>query len=190
VKTVLFVPGFKEGLDSRHYAKTLKAIEDKGYKVEFVPIHWLRTTITDWVTELNRVYSQHDPKETILAGFSYGSMTAFVAASQRLPGELWLFSLSPYFSEDIPLLKLAWLRTIGKQRTERFWRVSFNELAPKVTCKTLLFAGGREIKKYVIMGKRATEAERLLAHAKLFIIPGVGHDVADSKYIEAIKEHI
>lgn len=36
MKTVLFVPGLKEDMESRDYALTIDAIESKGYKVKFV----------------------------------------------------------------------------------------------------------------------------------------------------------
>ena len=49
MKTVLFVPGFRENLKTRDYKSTIKAIEEKGYGVKFVPINWQKTVISDWV---------------------------------------------------------------------------------------------------------------------------------------------
>ena len=69
--------------------------------VLFVPIQWKRTTIIDWEAELNTARKQYRPEDTILAGFSFGSMTALAATSHRNPSELWLFSLSPYFSDNL-----------------------------------------------------------------------------------------
>ena len=111
MKTVLFVPGYPENLESRDYVSTISSIETAGYVVKFVPIEWARTTIDDWVAELEAEYSKHDPRDTVLAGFSFGAMTAFVAASKRNPSELWLFSLSGYFDEDIKNkeMKKSWL---------------------------------------------------------------------------------
>lgn len=129
MKTVLFVPGFREDISSRDYKSTIAAIESKGYKVEFVPINWLRTTIHDWTKELNEVYSNYDVAETILAGFSYGSMTAFMATTRRNPYELWLFSFSPYFSDDITEMKKSWLSNIGLHRANSFRKLDFNTLA-------------------------------------------------------------
>jgi len=190
MKTVLLVPGFQHDLKNRDYDTTIKAIEAKGYKVEFVPIQWKRTTIDDWGKQLNEVYEQLKPEDTILAGFSYGAMTVLKAAADRMPSELWLFSLSPYFSEDIPLLKLAWLRTIGKQRKERFWRVSFNRLAPAITCKTLLFIGDNESSKYPDLKRRVEQAHTLLKGSKLIRIPGGKHDSTNPEYIDAIEHGI
>ena len=148
MKTVLFIPGFQQDLQTTNYKVTLKAIESRGYATVFVPINWKRTTIDDWVNQVQIIYDQYESENTILAGFSYGAMTALSVAAKRPPSALWIFSLSPYFSEDIPLLKLAWLRNIGKQRTERFWRLSFDALAPAITCNTQLFIGDSEAKKF------------------------------------------
>jgi pimeloyl-ACP methyl ester carboxylesterase len=190
MKTVLFVPGFKEGLTDRNYKAVLKVIESKGYKAVFVPMQWKRTTITDWEAELAKVYEKYEPKNTILAGFSYGAMTALVAASKRVPAGLWLFSLSPYFSEDIPFLKLAWLRAIGKQRQERFWRLSFDELYPKVVCPVKLFAGSKELQKWPDMARRAEDAAQKFKNCTYTVVENVGHNIEHPLYIQAIKEQV
>ncbi len=190
MKTVLFVPGFREDVETRQYGMTLEAIKKSGYKVVFVPIRWARTTIDDWVAELETEYKKHDPRTTVLAGFSYGAMTALVAASKRQPSELWLFSLSPYFSEDIPGLKLAWLRTIGKQRTERFRRIYFGKLSDIIKCKTLVFMGEKEAQKYPDLRKRCEEAVATIKTAELIVAVGAKHDVTAAGYIKAIQDNI
>jgi len=190
MKTVLFVPGFKEQLNSRDYKSTIKAIEDKGYKVTFVPINWQRTLISDWVKELDQVYEKHDPKKTILAGFSYGSMTAFLSATNRTPSELWLFSLSPYFSDDIPHMKKSWLATIGHRRVAAFRALDFSKLAKNITCKTLIFVGAVEAKKYPSTGNRSKVAHQTIKNSQLIVVPDAGHDVTDKNYLAAIQKAI
>lgn len=190
MKTVLLVPGYPEDITTRDYKALMNGIEDMGYKVVFVPIKWKRRTITDWVAELDAVYTNYSTTDTILAGFSYGAMTALVSASKKVPNELWLFSLSPYFSEDIPLLKLAWLRRIGKQRSERFWRLSFNELYPLVDCPIKLFIGELELSKWPPMENRFKAASKKFKNCEASVIPDVGHAVDDPKYIRAIQNCI
>lgn len=192
MKTVLFVPGFKEGMKSRDYKSTIKAIESSGYKVRFVPIKWDRTTIEDWLNELEAEYSKHDPKETILAGFSFGAMTALVAATKQNPSELWLFSLSPYFHEDIHSshMRKSWLQHIGHRRVSAFNKLNFKDLAKTILCKTFIFAGQAELNKWPDMKHRTTSAERLIQESKLPVIDGVGHDVSDERYFDAIKQAI
>jgi pimeloyl-ACP methyl ester carboxylesterase len=187
MKTVLFIPGFREDMESRNYRSTLAAIERKGYAVKFVPIRWARTTINDWVKELNAEYSKHDPAETILAGFSYGSMTAFMAAVNKNPSELWLFSFSPYFSDDMPGIKKSWLSNIGRHRADSFRKLDFSTLAKSITCKTLLMVGEIEAAKYPLLNKRTKQAHQKIANSNLIVVKGAGHDVADKNYIAAIK---
>ena len=188
MKTVLFIPGFQESLDSRNYTALLKAIEAKGYVVKFVPISWSRTTIADWVKEFGKIYKDHDPSQTVLAGFSYGAMTAFVAAAECLPAELWLFSLSPYFAEDMPKLKKWWLSEIGKRRTEEFRKLSIRQLASTISCPTHILYGEKE--GWSIIKDRAIEAHGLISRSTLTEVPGAGHDVADLEYIDSITEII
>jgi hypothetical protein len=192
MRTVLFVPGYQEDLKSRDYKATISAIEIKGYKVEFVSINWLRTTINDWVGELDKVYETYDPKDTILAGFSYGAMAAFMSATKRNPYELWLFSLSPYFSEDLKSknMKQAWLKAIGHRRVTAFSELNFAKLSKKVRCKTLLFAGQLEIDRWPVIGERVNQADKLMTKATLTIVENVGHDVANKYYVEEIMKII
>ncbi len=190
MKTVLFVPGFQESFTSRNYRSTVDAIKAKGYEVVFVDINWKRTILSDWVEQLDEVYSEHNPAETILAGFSYGSMTAFVSASKRNPSELWLFSLSPYFSDDIPEVKQAWLNYIGKRRTEYFRQLDFNELASKILCKTLIVYGALEARRYPLIGRRSRIAHNNISGSSLVCVSGVAHDVTNPLYVAAIKAAI
>lgn len=190
MKTVLFVPGFREELTTRNYDVTLKAIEAKGYQVNFVPIKWERTRISDWVGQLDDTYSKYDPKNIILAGFSYGAMTAFVSAVRQNPFELWLFSLSPYFADDMPKIKKSWLSSIGHRRASNFKELDFNTLAKSITCKTLIVVGEVEAKKYPLVGNRANVASKAIPNSELVWVPKAGHDVTDKNYIKAIQEAI
>ena len=192
MKTVLFVPGFRETLSTRDYKSAIDAIRDSGYGVKFVPVNWNRTTIDDWLNELETEYSKLDPKDTILAGFSFGAMTVYAAATKQNPAELWLFSLSPYFSEDIHSkdMRKSWLNNIGHRRTSAFGKLNFKKLAKSIHCKTLIFAGEIEINKWPGMKKRALRANKLVPNSKLYVVEDVGHDVSDKRYIEAIKQAI
>lgn len=192
IKTVLFIPGFEETIDSRDYRATMRAIESRGYNVVFVPISWSRKTIDDWVVEFGHEYAQYDPADTILAGFSFGATTAFVAATHRQPVEVWLFSLSPYFAEDFVSknMKKSWVTHIGHRRADAFRRLSFAKLQAKINAPTILFYGQNEIDKWPVMAERAYDAKRRMRYARFVAIPDVGHDIADPAYIQAIVEHI
>lgn len=189
MKTVLFVPGFQEDINTRDYTSTIKAIKSQGYEVKSVPINWTRTTIDHWVVQLDAIYSKCNQEQTILAGFSYGAMTTFMSATKRNPSELWLFSLSPYFSEDLKSknMKATWLKRIGHRRVSAFDKLNFETLSKSVKCKTLLFIGQQEIDKWPVMGERSSAAHRLLSNNELINVKNAGHDVANEHYIEAIK---
>ncbi|MFZ2126204.1 MAG: alpha/beta hydrolase [Candidatus Microsaccharimonas sp.] len=191
MKTVLFVPGYQEDIDSRDYRATIRAIEKKGYKVKFVPINWVRTTIDHWVEEFDRLYEKYDPKETILAGFSYGAMTVFLSAIKKNPSALWLFSLSPFFSEDLKSegFKQSWLRQVGHRRVDTFKKLSFTKLVKKISVDTILFYGDMELKTWSDISYR-DRATKALPKMKKVIIKGAKHDVSSNTYIAAIKETI
>jgi pimeloyl-ACP methyl ester carboxylesterase len=190
MKIVLLVPGFQEDLKTRNYKSVLDAIESKGYHAKFVPIQWKRTTIDEWLIELETEYKKHNSKNTILAGFSYGSMTAFVAAAKRLPAELWLFSFSPYFSDDLPKLKKSWKDGIGHRRVSAFSKLNFAELAKQITCPALIMLGSVEANKYPLMVNRANIAKQAIKNNRYVIVDGADHDIADKNYVAAIKEAI
>jgi pimeloyl-ACP methyl ester carboxylesterase len=168
----------------------IKAIEKAGYQVKFIPINWTRTTIKEWTAQLEEEYLKHDPKNTVLAGFSFGSMTVFLEAAKRPPSELWLFSLSPYFAEDLPLLKARWKKGIGKRRLNAFESLKFNELVKNISCKTLIFAGDEEIKRYPDLAYRFEDAHTKIPGSKLIVAEGAGHEVTHPNYIKAITENI
>lgn len=190
MRTVLFVPGFQEDSDTRNYKATVQAIKKRGYNVRFVPITWKRTVLDDWVKELEEVYAEYDPNSTILAGFSYGSLISLVAATKRAPCELWLFSLSPYFSDDIPKMAKPWLKHIGKRRAERFKRLHFDAQTVAPSVKITLWVGEKEAQKYPLVARRTKIAGEAWENTRVILVQGADHDVADKNYIAAIADNI
>lgn len=190
MKTVLFVPGFYENIDSRDYTSTLKAIEKKGYKIKFVDINWTRTTLPDWVSELNREYDRFDPKDVILAGFSLGAVTALKVASNKNPNSLWLFSLSPYFDDDVRLISpdKQTQRAIGQRRLNAFRKMDVDFIIKNTKCPVILFCGDEERKKWPDIGIRSDKMHQSLSQSKLINIPNVGHNVENPIYIDAITK--
>lgn len=130
-------------------------------------------------------------RETILAGFSYGAMTVFIAAASREPSELWLFSLSPYFIEDTQSesFNQAWLKHIGHRRVDSFKKLSFISLTKSITAKTFYFYGDLELKKWSDIDYR-NSLVKMLPNASTVIAIGAEHDVASDAYIAAIKKVI
>lgn len=190
MKTVLFVPGGMEYYNTRNYAKVLSTIRKKGYRAVFVPINWKRTVLSGQVEQLNLIYEKYDPKNTILAGFSWGAMTALVAASMRPPKELWLFSLSPHFKEDVETMPKWVHKLFGKHRLKVFRETSFNVLAKKISSKTLVLMGEAEAKKYPQLDKRDKDAIKRIKNSRLVIVPKAPHDVTHKNYLDEIAKNI
>lgn len=189
---VLFAPGFKDHFKSLDYESLFQALKSKGYKPEFIKINWNRTTIDDWANQLNQEYLKHNPKEAILAGFSFGAMTALAVAAQINPKQLWLFSPSPYFSEDLKstFMHQSWLKEIGKHRVEAFQKLNFANLAKQINCPTLIFYGEKELTNWPIIQNRANVAKKLIKNNQFFVVTRADHDVTDKRYIQKIKEVI
>ena len=117
-------------------------------------------------------------------------MTAFISSVKRNPSKLWLFSFSPYFSEDISKLKKVWLRYIGYKRVKLFQELDFTKLAKSIKCKTLIFYGELEARKYPIVGTRSNIAHKKILNSILIKVPKCGHDVTNKNYLESIQKMI
>lgn len=189
-KTVLLIPGYTETRHNRNYAKVMRALRAKGYRVRFVPIEWAWTTLHDWMDQLNAVYKKYDPRTTILAGFSFGAMTALMVAAQRPPARLWLFSLSPYFTEFIGVLPQWVLRFMGKKRVAAFRQSSLRKNAQLISAPTLLFYGSKEAQMYPELVRTARRAQRYIPRCRTIIVPDTKHNVTADSYIAAIVKNI
>lgn len=189
-RTVLFVPGFQENESSRDYNSLLDIFRDAGFSVEFVPINWRRSTQDDWVSQLEEVYQRHQPKDVVLAGFSFGAVTALMAAGRRCPSELWLFSLSPLFAEDIDHIKPWEQKELGRHRIDVAGKTIFNLLAKKVVCPVKLFAGSTELSRWPEMRFRFDEARKYFPDIESISVNGVGHHPEAREYRKAIKGSI
>lgn len=162
--------------------------KELGYEPHFVSIDWKYKTIDDWVEQVKSKISKQELENSLLSGFSWGSMIALtLAAEYKNPQRLFLFSLSPYFAEDLPHVKEAWLKWAGKRRVAKFKLLSMNKLAAKINCPTTIFIGSKEVSKYSDMKRRTKEAHKRIKGSKVIEIEGVKHDVGDPKYIEAIR---
>ena len=192
MRTVLFVPGFKESIESRDYLKILQAIDAKGYKTKFVAIKWLGNTVFDWVNEFEESYRKYEPEDIVLAGFSYGAIVALLTASRRNPSELWLFSLSARFHEDFPNLDKLTLKTMAKskRRLKAFKSLYFSDLSSNIKCRTVIFIGEKESENDPALMQRAKEANKRILGSKLIYIPKAPHDISDTNYVAVVKKYI
>lgn len=181
------IPGNKEDINSRDYQAVLDVYEQSGYEPVFMPIHWEYKTINDWTKQVVNTVSKEDLQNSLLSGFSFGSMIAFSVAAQINPRQLLLFSLSPYFREDMPLPK-KYEEWAGKRRIAAFKKLSFNQLAAKIYCPATIFLGAKEQEKYKDVRHRSQEAQKRIIGAKFVLVPNTAHDVGDPRYVESIRQ--
>jgi pimeloyl-ACP methyl ester carboxylesterase len=185
------IPGAFEDLKDRNYQSVLDAYKDAGYEPKFIIIDWKYKTIDDWVEQVRTKIPKQDLKNSLLSGFSWGAMIAFtVAAKYTNPKGLLLHDLSPYFAEDLPRVKQSWLKWAGKKRLENFKQLQAMELAKHINCPTVLFLGIGDRKGLIPISRRVNETNKVLKTSRIIRIKGVGHDVADPKYIAAIKNEL
>lgn len=186
MKTVLFVPGFQENYESRDYAAVLGVFERGGLRARFVAINWHRTTQCDWVRQLDETYAQYRSEDVILAGFSFGAVTAVLAAAQRVPAGLILCSLSPLFAEDIAHWTAADHRLVGVRREKEARRAVFREIALRINCPVWSYIGHQELDRWPDMRQRFEETKRAFPRGVHSVVPDVGHAVDDERYVVAI----
>ncbi|HYG84105.1 MAG TPA: hypothetical protein VD907_04450 [Verrucomicrobiae bacterium] len=192
---VFFAPGFQRGFEKGGYNRVRKAIKRKGYEFVEVPIEW-RTYPEDWKRQFLEAYRARvkSGQKVIFAGFSLGAVTAFLAAADQQPDELWLFSFSARFAEDIPHVpaeQLEYLETKTPGLVAKLRELVFAQLAPRIQCYTLLMMGAVEIKGSPLLHERMLAAQRSLANtSSLVVVEGVGHKANDPKYANAIAASI
>jgi esterase/lipase len=183
------IPGSGENLKSRDYQAILDLYKQLGYEPHFVPIDWKYRTVDDWVEQVEKRISKKDLQDSLLSGFSFGSMIALAVAAKTNSKQLLLFSLSPYFKEDMPLPE-KYGKWAGKRRIENFEKMSFNKLAAEIESPTIIFIGFKEKEKYKDMWHRSNEAHKRIKDSKLILVEGAGHDVTHPSYIKAIVKNI
>jgi esterase/lipase len=183
------IPGSGENLKSRDYQAILDLYKQLGYEPHFVPIDWKYRTVDDWVEQVEKRISKKDLQDSLLSGFSFGSMIALAVAAKTNSKQLLLFSLSPYFKEDMPLPE-KYGKWAGKRRIENFEKMSFNKLAAEIESPTIIFIGSKEKEKYKDMWHRSNEAHKRIKDSKLILVEGAGHDVTHPSYIKAIVKNI
>ena len=189
VKTVVFGPGL-DCKDQAPLQPVIELIEARGFAFEFVPIEWEGTTLTDWHEQFRSACEKHDTKEMIACGFSIGAVTALSVAATRPPSALWLFSLSARFAEDIPQLPKEQIDYLGPERMQVFAKQRFADIAPRITCPTLLLHGSKERSLYPTLVHRVEEASRLIRGSRLVVAKKSGHNLTHSGYLKAIAQSI
>lgn len=181
------LPGFRESTKEAHYQRIGCAFQSQNIEPVYFDILWKHRTMTDYIQELRETYSKKIPEEAYLLGFSFGAMVSFISSIHLCPRAQILCSLSPFFREDLPFLKIKWKNNVGKRRIEDFRNYSFHDLGKRIYCENFLVVGEREDPLCL---NRAREACLTLKKSKLIFVEGTGHDLSHKKYLRTIEEII
>lgn len=181
-KVVLFVPGFPENRSDRDYDSLLNELQELGYKTEFIDIDWRDTTQGDWARQIMKVYEKYDPEDVILAGFSFGAVAALIAAVQRPPHQLWLFSLSPLFAEYYDYWTPKNWDVIGERQRKICRKTSLEKLLKSVKAPIKAFMGGDEPQKFPDIELVFDQVVAANPRNVGYVAAGAGHAVDNPNY--------
>ncbi|MBN2420792.1 hypothetical protein JXB27_00775 [Candidatus Woesearchaeota archaeon] len=194
-KVAYIIPGFSESNKQNAYKKIAGFFRKKGIRPVPVDISWKKGVMTDYVSQaMKRIKG----KDVCLFGFSFGAMISLIASTKIKPRTLILCSLSPWFKEDIDATKKFFE---NDKKAKKFintpsWRkqiielydYSFNELAKKIKCKTILLV--ETGKGTSVSVKRAKDAKMKIKNSKLVLVRGAKHNIRQKQWLSKIKEVI
>lgn len=182
-RIVFIIPGYGCSADETEFKLIGKMFIKKGIEPIYVNIPWKRTTISQNVEYFLENYAHVDAQEKYILGHSFGAVIAFIASTKMVINLQILCSLSPYFAEDIP--KKSWKLIIGKKRSNDLLNISSAELVHKTTTKTFMIMGSKE--HPILQSCVHRIYDSLSIEKQLLIVQGAKHDIANEKYLEAIK---
>jgi len=185
-KVAYIIPGY----DGTQHLNNVQLVATlfKSMKVTPVPIkiRWKYRTMSDYLSDLFSQVRANENREMYLFGFSYGAMIALLSAPVLQPTRLYLCSLSPYFKEDLILMReQVAIKIIGKKRHAEFKTIEFNALAKTIKCSTTLLAGEKESESVIGITQRAHER---IKKARMIIVPHASHNLNHVSYRNTLKE--
>lgn len=184
---VYIIPGFRHEISDDEYTWLIDHVKNIGHDPISIKISWNNRVMSDYVSEFLSQYEYR--QDNIVIGFSFGAMIAAVSAPKTSPDQLFLLSLSPYFSRDISGLKKAWLRNIGPRRADDFMNYDFDDISKNLPDETLIFYGEEEGSKYPSLKKTCEDASQL-SGSKLISVNNAPHSIKFPEYQRAIKSYL
>jgi predicted alpha/beta hydrolase family esterase len=187
----LYVPQYGETIDNHDADIIFDIAARKGHEQRFVELDW-KETVTDWSQAVKQAYAECDPNETEIISMSLGSVAtlAAIATVKVQPRRLCLLSLSARWKEDIPNMPAEHLAVFSEAQIAAFAQLSFNEIAPRVICPTLLVVGSLEREKLPAVWNRVEKAAELIPNSMRVIAENAGHALYHDGYQQALRTHL
>lgn len=185
-KVLYMIPWFQQKTTLPMYKQLVAFLQKEWFKVIPVTINRKYKVMSDYTKEFLSQYNKHSTKDDVyIWWFSFGAMIAYITSPETKPKAQFLCSLSPYFQEDLPGIRDRRKKALGIKRVHDFDRISFDQIAKKVKCKTYLFAWSLEVPE---LHKRAKAAKQKVHNSELHIISGGKHDISQDVYVNKVKE--
>lgn len=185
-RVAFLLPGFGEQFSYPGYVAATAALERAGWRVVRHSPRWGRRTIENWLADFLAFYRREASSAAQVAGvgFSFGALILYLASAEVPFDRLWLCSVSPYFSEDLPKLPALAGRILGVRRMRAFTKIR-PPRAPKVG-KAAVLAGETELPLCVA---RSRKAARHLS-ATLSLVADTDHCLHLPSYAAALQKAI
>lgn len=184
MKVIYLIPGYGENINSDRYKDVNDTFNIFKFRVCPVNISWKYKTMSDYVEEfLSQIVSKNTDFD--IFGFSFGAMIALISTKHVKPNNLILSSLSPYFKEDLPLLKKSYWSLNGKKRMADFTNYKFEDISQNNKSNTYVIYGEKEDK---LVQKRSIQANKILKKSNIYPVKRGKHDVQGNEYIKILNK--
>lgn len=183
-KIAYIIPGLFQDHTTPGYKQVSTVFSSAGYTVKKVKIHWKYKTMSDYIEQFKSQLNHSENDTVAVLGFSLGAMIAAITAAELQPKNLYLCSLSPFFSEDLPHIPEIGKRVVGRRRMKDFELYSLTEITKGITAKTHLIAGEHE---HPVVHHKMSQAHALIKRSSTHIAPGAAHDISAPGYLDTIQ---
>lgn len=187
MKTIFIVTGFRQKKDNPQFRWMRPFFKKLGYEVKMFAADWDYHVMSDYVADFKQYYESNKEKTNYVLGFSFGAMIALLSAKDLKPNKLYLCSLSPYFKEDMKVLRPDWQRKIGSRRIQDFRNHSFKQAVKDVSAPTVVLYGEAEGEKFPSLKKRCEAADKSLEKSRLLVVPNAPHQIDHQDYVRVVQ---
>jgi esterase/lipase len=183
MKVVYIIPWFKTNPKESWFQVTWDFFEYKDIMPIFVDIKWKRCIMSQYVEQFKKqILNPND--EIYILWFSFWAIIALLVAREMNIKELFLCSLSPFFKEDYKYLKKWWISMNWKNRNEELRKLSFDEVAKNIKCKTNILYWEKE---WIEIERRSILAVKKIKDSIIYKIPNTRHNINERKYLETLE---
>lgn len=185
MKKIYLIPWYKHDIKTPWYMELIKKLENLWYEVCFVEISWKFRVMTDYVNQAQKQIKSYG--DEVVLGFSFWAMIALKVAENKKFQRVFLCSLSPYFSEDLPLLPKYYMLHLWVRRWHDFSKnYSENTIKNILKNEYSIIYGWDESERLQNRNKKMIEKLNI---KEVSVVPWVWHDIANSDYRENILKY-